>query len=278
MKYAINYNASFYHYDLTSDIIIQFKVTDNGLPHFIQEHSDVRIWLDCSAIDDERAAEHLLNALSQRYHFGVIANLTYNSPHFIMAIRSMQVALLFSDIAVDWDKLHFLASLGVTAIYVGEALGFELDKVASFLHDRNIEVWVYPNIAQSSAYRSNPFIKFWIRPEDVELYAPYVDVMHLWKHQKQQQTYLKIYTKGRYSGDLNRFFIDFNCDEFLVFNTIIPQEMIKKRISCGKACLKGATCSACGAIERITKKAAEVASQIAEKTTLMLPKDEVEKS
>ena len=268
MKYAVKIYNGFYHFNQIDEIIVPFKVTDDGLPHFIQEHSDKRVWLDCSTIDDEKAAKHVLQALKDQYQFGVIVNTSYNTLHFVLFLKSANIPLLFTNVANDWDKLHYLVDVGAAAIYVGEALGFEIDKVAEFLHSRNIEVWVHPNIAQSSIYLSNPFTKFWIRPEDVSIYEPYVDVMQMW-HLKdkpnQQDTYIKVYQRGKFAGPLDQFLIDFNAPGFLVYNAIIPQEIVKRRISCGKACLKGATCSACGAIERITKKAAEVAEQINER-------------
>jgi tetratricopeptide (TPR) repeat protein len=73
--------------------------------------------------------------------------------------------------AHTWDQLHYLISLGVSDIYVVEDLCFELPAVAKECHKHNIRVRVIPNVAQSSINASAPLKKFFIRPEDIDIYV-----------------------------------------------------------------------------------------------------------
>lgn len=84
---------------------------------------------------------------------------------------------MFTDIVTDWDILTHLITFNPHGIYIGGALGFELESVSNILHKYGINIWVYPNLAQSSISTTPGQKKFWIRPEDVELYATYIDVM-----------------------------------------------------------------------------------------------------
>ena len=58
------------------------------------------------------------------------------------------------------DFLGYI-SLGVSDIYIGEDLGFELDKVSKIAKEHNIQIRTFPNIVQTqwkyaSSLKSTP--------------------------------------------------------------------------------------------------------------------------
>lgn len=66
-----------------------------------------------------------------------------------------------------------------TDMYICEELGFSLLKISKILHDNNVKVRVFPNICQSSFPETESIKTFFIRPEDIIFYAPFVDVFEL---------------------------------------------------------------------------------------------------
>jgi hypothetical protein len=78
-------------------------------------------------------------------------------------------------------------------MYICEELGFSLDKISKILHDNNVRVRVFPNICQSS-FPETPSIKtFFIRPDDITVYATFVDVFELISDKERQRVLYKVY-------------------------------------------------------------------------------------
>ena len=129
-------------------------------------------------------------------------------------------------------------------MYICEELGFSLDKVSKLLHDNNIKVRVFPNICQSS-FSETPSIKtFFIRPEDISIYAVFVDVFELISDEERQQVLFKIYKQEKWNGKIKEIiptFKDSELDSKYILDTF---GAIRSR--CGKRCLyKPESCSIC---------------------------------
>lgn len=151
----------------------------------------------------------------------------------------------------DWDTLLGLIDFRVTDVYVVEDLCFELDKVAEIAHSRGVKIRIYPNVAQSKWYDSNPLKKFFVRPEDIDMYKDYVDSVEFYNVDKKLETYYKIYALNKkWFGKLNEIILDFNSE---LDNKYVIPRFIDKRISCGKKCLKGARCRRCDNVETLSK-------------------------
>jgi hypothetical protein len=141
--------------------------------------------------------------------------------------------------------LDAMKNMGVSDMYLVEDICFELDKAAKVLHEAGIKIRVFPNVCQSSVPTTDtPALKtFFIRPEDVAIYAPYVDVMEFFGRDDQIKTYYEIYAKNkRWLGDLNEMIIDFNDS---VDSRGLSHIFAQQRIKCGKKCMKGSGCNLC---------------------------------
>ena len=145
-----------------------------------------------------------------------------------------------------------MMDLGVTDIYVVNELGFSLDKCAAAAHKQNIKIRVFPNVAQSSWYNTSDLTKFFIRPEDVEDYLPYVDVFEIFENEENPlfaETLYKVYAKDhRWMGELNEIILNFN----VKLNGKYTHPLwTSRRISCEKKCLKGSRCDMCHTIAEL---------------------------
>lgn len=162
------------------------------------------------------------------------------------------VKWFFADRINNWDTLIGYINLGVSDVLVCEEICFELDKIAEVAHRAGAEVRVFANVAQSQ-YRDTPALKkFFIRPEDIEAYEPYVDIIEFYgKDTNKIDTYFKIYNKDeRWYGKLDEIIMSFDSD--LDSRYTIPR-FAEKRIRCGKECLKGGRCQICERIEKLSK-------------------------
>jgi hypothetical protein len=129
-------------------------------------------------------------------------------------------------------------------------LCFEIDKVAEIAAQYNAQVRVYPNIAQSKWNNTAALKKFFIRPEDIDEYEKYVDVIEFYNVDKQIDIYYDIYKqKKKWFGKLNEIILDFDSD---IDNRYIIPRFAEMRIKCGKNCLKGGSCRRCEIIEQLS--------------------------
>ena len=114
-----------------------------------------------------------------------------------------------------------------------------------------MRIRVFPNVAQCSTEYTNDLKKFFIRPEDLENYEPYVDVYEFYGDSNKLLTYYQIYKYDKkWFGPLKDLIIGFN-DE--IDNKYIIPRFPERRIKCGKKCLKGVSCSMCETIEQLSK-------------------------
>ncbi len=275
MEFALQNYKGVLNYDHIQHIITVFQPQDSTLPAFIEKHAKEKwVWIDVShltPIEEVDNLQLLLNIWSKykEYNIGFILNIATSSPTLIFEFMKAGARYMFSNIVDDWDTLSHMIALGVRCIIVGNALGFELDKVAEVLHKYWILVWVYPNIAQSTCSTTPDMKKFWIRPEDLKEYEPYVDVVKMAYPKgepKKQIPYLNIYRHGAADGALNDFIIGWRNKDIPVISYKLPETLTKQRIKCGKRCLKGSKCKACEGLLQIAKKQHELSTAASNST------------
>ena len=130
-------------------------------------------------------------------------------------------------------------------------MGFELDKITPLLHKNNIKVRVFPNVAQAAATTTSGILKFWIRPEDIETYEPYIDVCEFYGEYEKQKIYYDIYAKDKkWIGNLKEIIIGLNED---IMNTTLLPRFAKKRIKCDRECMKNDKCHMCQRILELSE-------------------------
>ena len=264
MNYCLNYNAATEHARCINEAdewLIEYNEKDNTLIEFLDLHKDKRINLYFKELVDIQ----FLKDLSKRYD-----NLYFKlSLDFLPKIdkEKPEIKYFYDTEVADWDTFIGLLYKGITDIYIVENLGFELDKVAAAAHKENVNVRVYPNIAQSSWQKITSIKKFFIRPDDIDIYADYVDTIEFYNVDKQIDVYYKVYAKDKkWFGPLNEIILDFKSD---IDNKYIIPRFAEKRISCGKKCFKGGKCSRCNLINDL--------SHTLEKTQLIVKVDKNKK-
>ena len=250
MKYCINYSNKSHIIDKVDEILIRYdknKILEL-FTQFIPAHLNQRVIVQ---LMEENNIDTIVNNLkkiisiyNENKDIKFDIQLPFYNQKFIEELKDTNLKYFFKVAANSWDKFTGLISQNVSDIYITDELAFELDKVAEIAHKNNIKVRIYPNIAQSRWDKLSDILKFFIRPEDIEMYEPYVDVCEFYGDKAQQiDTYYKIYQEDKkWFGDLQEIII--GLDSKIDSRYIIPR-FAEKRIKCGKDCLKGGKCEMC---------------------------------
>ena len=251
MKYCVNFSKSFNYLNQVDElrIVINKNTKQNPLP-FMAEYSDKRIII-CAEEMSDYLVKCLAGARKEHPEFNFTVAINLKDRMFIENLQKNNIPFFFNTKVTDWDTLQGFLSFGVSDMYIAENLGFELDKVAAILHKSGVQVRVFPNVAQS-AYDNTPSLKqFFIRPDDISTYEPFVDVCEFYGNKNQISTYYKIYAiDKKWFGPLKEIIIGFNHD--LDSRFVLPP-FAQRRIKCGKKCFKGEPCNICDRIASAAK-------------------------
>jgi len=259
MKYCIHYtpNMKFKYIAEMAELTIDFRREDTTITDFMLQNKDKIINVAINDKQDfiDNNCIKLFNAIATEhsdvhFRFKIPSYKAYKDFYDLLQENEIKHEYFFAENVCDWDTLHGYMNLNPTSIYIAEDLGFELKTVAEMLHGRGIEVRCYPNVAQSNWNETPALKKFFIRPEDISFYEPYVDVCEFFGDEKKLNTYYKIYAKDKkWSGNLQEIIISLNGE--LDSRFIVPS-FAKYRLKCGKRCLKGHGCQICEATERLS--------------------------
>lgn len=135
-------------------------------------------------------------------------------------------------------------ALDATDIYLTDEICFDIKDAAAVVHSSGAKVRIYPNVAQSRFGRMRDVFCFFVRPEDIDLYEPFVDVCEIWPaDDKRTEVLLEIYkNKKEWFGPLNEIISNF--DSPIDGKHILPI-FGQRRLYCKKRCMHGTTCGIC---------------------------------
>ena len=244
MNYCCNFQKHRALESKVEEITIKYNKDNTHIVNFLNEHPNQKINV---YVDSENESLFIRNKeieKAQEYCFTIKVDENC-SQLFFDTLKAAPVYFFSTLYARDWEDIHYLISLGVSEIYITEALGFDLERVSKYLHQRGIKIRVFPNVAQVKRENIIPNIKaFFIRPEDLSIYAKYIDVVEMWGD-KAEVFYDIYYTDKEWFGDLSE--IISGLEPGLDSRFILPH-FGERRIKCNRKCLSGEPCSICEAI------------------------------
>lgn len=268
MKYCFNKTGTFQKLDSADEIIVSFNDSEfrtlKDFVKFCKDHSHQRIILQFSAkwskFIDFYFYETFIEEMNSKYpdiqYSIMLPSLKYYSTkenfNFFKKIKEKypQQKIFFADKIDSWEKFYTFFNLGVSDMFICESLGFELKKIKEIQVERqsNITIRVYANICQKTydipeSDMASYLKYFFIRPEDVDLYEDYVDVIEFYSSDDSQNTYYKIYAVDKkWDGDLGEIIKNLPKG---IYNPGIPRTFGSKRLNCGNKCLSFIPCSWC---------------------------------
>lgn len=255
MKYCVEYNSKFKYLKEIDELTIIFNRKDSSLPSFIEKYQDKRINIYIKEITDfiEHNCLSLIKELFNKYHNIYLKLPNYNvkeSQELYKQLQNTTIPYFFDTFIRSWDDLYGYILLNPSDLYIVEELGFNIKDIYDIISPKSINLRIFPNIAQSTWKNTPALKKFFIRPDDIIYYEPYVSTIEFIGTYNKNNIYYKVYAKDKkWFGKLNELIIDFNNDtldnKFLLFS------FGEKRVNCNKKCLKGKSCHICESYENL---------------------------
>lgn len=258
MIYSIKYNKHNTIIKEAQEIRIKLDMNDLSIfTTFIPEHINQRIVIcidDLEECINNKYIKKISNIIEEKYPKANIAiRLSEYEEELLPQLKECKTDFFFNKFINNWEELHKYINLGVSDLYIVEDLCFELDKVKKIVN--NIKIRTFPNVSQKRVIETSPIKTFFIRPEDVNIYSKYVDILEFFGDGKKDEIYYKIYNNDRkWYGDLQELIIDLG--EEIDSRFIIPK-FAEKRIKCGRKCLKGDNCKICDRILELSQNLKE---------------------
>lgn len=263
MKYAVQYNSSFRYLNEVDEVVFQYSGTDqiiDFIPSVLQEEQTAVINLTEIAEENIKEVIVYLNKLKEIHSNFKVQIDFYNQKDFIGLLNDNDIQFMFWNMAGDRDILTAMLNYNITDIYIVEDLAFNLKDISEYLKGK-VSIRVFPDIAQykrGAGDEISDLTKFFIRPEDVELYEEYVDVLEIFRLDIRQSTVYEVYKQEQWLGALDFLIMDFKAG---ISNTHIEPHFGKTRLNCGKRCAFG-KCNVCKNIEQLSKSLEDAGLEI----------------
>jgi hypothetical protein len=157
------------------------------------------------------------------------------------------VRFYYNYTTTSFYELESLKELGVCYILVGIPLFFDLKNVAAY----NVPLRAIPNLAYEPYLpHENGICGQWIRPEDVNNYSEYIDVLEFYAEGDnkvlKEATMYKIYAEDKtWPGNLNLIIdnLNFNVDNRLFY---YEDNLAERRMNCQHKCkVRPGSCRFC---------------------------------
>lgn len=173
-------------------------------------------------------------------------------PRVLEAVSTWDIPT-FTGLFADTNRnFRYLLQSGFSEVYVTEDLAFNLHAISKGAHDLGRRIRVIANFAYET-HLPMQIQNFFIRPEDVEDYEPYVDIIEIFGEDHLPSIIYGAYLDGEWFGSLNE--IIYNLNEPIDNRTIIPI-FGEARLNCGRRCLTSGSCSICANLKNISENLA----------------------
>ena len=263
MKFCVPYSNRFKYNDKVDEIIFLYGESHN--PDLLETLSTKE-----NIVENQR---YIIQVLEMEFYAkwntgNLIANLIQKRPELNIAVtfpnyygyaemdkeiqilKDNKIDFFFQTRASDWDTFHGLKNLGVSDIYIVEALAFELDKLGPVAHASAISIRVFANVCQQSWRQGDQLKSFFMRPEAIAAYDSYVDIVEFFGNTNEQEVMYEVYAiHGKWFGNLNEIIVGL---DMKIDSRFILPVFDAARVKCGKKCLKGGKCKIC---ERVLEAA-----------------------
>lgn len=256
MIYCVNYSKDFRYMDEINEVILNHYSGSDALMEFVptlvkDNKSKKRIIVNLLEVNKDKITEPIIY-IAKLIQDGY--NMTAMIPEdedIIKECKEDNVPFFFQKFATNIETAYTMAERGVSDVYVAEELGFRIKDLQYIRFNYNIKLRVFPNIAQSAKNSVvDPMQRFWIRPEDTELYEDYVDVFELLSGEDTSRLSVvyEIYRQRQWLGNLNDLILDFSGP--IIPNTGIEPNFGPSRVNCNKRCCIG-RCNICPEIAKL---------------------------
>lgn len=124
-----------------------------------------------------------------------------------------------------------MLNLGVSDIQIDGPLGFQLNNLIKLKQKHPVKIRVQPTISASASLNAPAAIHFFIRPEDLSLYEPAIDILDLRQPDPEvENTIFSIYSNREFIGNIDKIIKNVPKD---TFNPALVSSFAENRLNCG---------------------------------------------
>ena len=258
MAFAARWDSRSKYLNDIDELIIPFHGTTDKLTDFLDAHIDQRVIVDIQE-PWRNFFGAIFTPIGEKYT-NIALRLSELNMELIPDIKRTKIPYFTNEVVVEWEKFQELVNYGVSDIYIGERLGFELDDVGRAAARAGIRTRIFPNVAQSARMNTDPLKKFFLRPEDVDLYnRRYISTFEFYIPIGVDLNWDVLYRayaiNKKWTGRLDEIIIGLDSD---IDNTFISPYWASARMTCHRKCLKYSDCNICGEIYDLSKSLAAI--------------------
>lgn len=254
MKSCIEWRKGFKYLPEIDEFIINYKENKSRqLVNFLNEYAkSQRVIIRVEDSIEKKDIDFLaLLATQNEYEIAILFEKLYPANIKKEDLQSIEIPFFFNTIATNWEILREMLELGVSDIYIGGMLGFDLERVNKFV-PVNIQIRSYANICQYEWDNSKGFKTFFIRPEDLNYYSNFIDVIEFYKSEDIQNTLYEVYFHSKeWNGNLREIIKGLRVDINNYY--ILGSEFARRRAQCRRKCIKGERCELCDGLIDLAK-------------------------
>ena len=242
MKLCASYNTK-------NDALTEIRYPASRLDLLIEQlidHADKIYILEILSFEESNLKEaQLIDLCNENSH--LIIDF-YNKNDYIK-FSTLIPHFMYHYPACTFNDLYWLMSFHPYAITIGEPLIFNIKRARQAVNDMTPEnnytqIRILPAIGRPSEWaplaalkHDNGINHFWLIPQQLHIYEPYVDVLDLYdRNIEREQQLVKLYHKGTCNWGLNTLLR--NCDISIPCE-LIPDEFTQHRLNCEQRCMRG---------------------------------------
>jgi hypothetical protein len=266
MKYCVRYFQDFRYFDIVDEVVLESQDSTHDshlLQHIKDNYTTQRIIIDIRRREEEISEIiPILKQIKEEYpNFTVLISYSEDA---VEQLKQAEIPFFFQEYCSTKEVLYAFIKIGVSDVYVVEDLAFSIKSISPYCKENNVKVRMFPNVAQCGKLTESvipDIAKFFIRPEDVNEYEKYVDVLEFFGPPSRMSVLFEIYNSKRWLGDLNELIIGF---EDSYSNPGISYFFGEVRTKCDHRCMIE-DCDLCGDIGKLSNKIQEVGIEIIKK-------------
>lgn len=255
MKFAIPFSKNFKYFNQQqTQINIKYKPNIKALYDFVKEYQSYRINFILpidSSIDDVISKYKALKETLPNSNI-VICFPLYNE-NIQNRFIQQQIPHYYKEFVTSYEKFQGFLKLAVTDIFVAEQLAFSVQFISKITKEKGIQIRSFCNVCQKG-FPTTPSLKgFFIRPQDMDLYAQFIDVFQFYfseqtTFQFNLNTLYEIFAiDKKWKGKLKQIILSYDGQEN---NNFILPDFGAYRLRCRRKCFSqgSSVCKICDQI------------------------------
>ena len=256
MKYCLHYTNICTKLNKADEISIKY-IEDKGLVDFMKKFSSQRIILRVDTWNFSQNEVRKLIAIRKQYpEYNFTVALNNLDKDIVPVFQKENIPFFEDEPCQDWETFNLLLEIGVSDVDISGPLAFEMSKVKRVLNsfNRKVVIRATPNKVVKFREGTDDLVGFYIRPEDVEMYEDFIDVLEF-EGLEHQDAFFSIYAENKsFIGNLNQCIYNFKKP---IDNKGLITLFGERRRDCGRQCLSGGRCNRCYTLADLAKPMGE---------------------